>query len=272
MKKFLAILTVLTFVSCLAGVALAQEDTFDVIKKRGTLIGGVKDSTPGFGYIDPKTRDLVGYDVDFLKYIAKKMGVKIEFTTVTSATRMPQLMAGNIDIIAATMTITAERAKQIDFSNTYFLTGQKFLVKKGTVKSLADLEGKRIGTAKGSTSEQNATKALPKATVLSFDDYPQAFLALQQGKVVAVTTDESILANLLAKAPNKEQFELTDFAISDEPYGLGIKKGSPKFVKFVNDTLLEMEKNGEARKIFEKWFGPTSDVPMKRNFKITAGK
>jgi len=87
-----------------------------------------------------------------------------------------------------------------------------------------------------------------------------------------VTTDESILANLLAKAPNKEQFEVTAFAISDEPYGLGIKKGSPKFVKFVNDTLLEMEKNGEAKKIFEKWFGPTSDVPMTRNFKITAGK
>jgi polar amino acid transport system substrate-binding protein len=272
MKKFLATLIALTFVVSLAGIALAQEDTFDIVKKRGTLIGGVKDSTPGFGYIDPKTREIVGYDVDFLAYIAKKMGVKLELKSVTSATRMPQLMAGNVDIVAATMTITAERAKQIDFSNTYFLTGQKFLVKKGTVKSLADLDGKRIGTAKGSTSEQNASKALPNATILSFDDYPQAFLALQQGKVVAVTTDESILANLLAKAPNKEQFELTDFAISDEPYGLGIKKGSPKFVKFVNDTLLEMEKNGEAKKIFEKWFGPTSDVPMKRNFKITAGK
>jgi len=271
MKKILAILTVLTFVVGLAGSALAQ-NTFDAAKKKGVLVGGVKDSTPGFGYIDPKTRDLVGYDVDFLKYIAKKMGVKLELKTVTSATRMPQLMAGNIDIIAATMTITAERAKQIDFSYTYFLTGQKFLVKKGTVKSLADLNGKRIGTAKGSTSEQNATKALPKATVLSFDDYPQAFLALQQGKVVAVTTDESILANLLAKAPNKEQFELTDFAISDEPYGLGMRKGDKKLVDFVNKTLLEMEKNGEAKKIFEKWFGPTSDVPMKRNFKISAGK
>ncbi|HTZ39033.1 MAG TPA: ABC transporter substrate-binding protein [Syntrophales bacterium] len=272
MKKVLATLIALTFVIGLVGVALAQEDTFDVVKKRGTLIGGVKDSTPGFGYIDPKTREIVGYDVDFLAYIAKKMGVKLELKSVTSATRIPQLMAGNVDIVAATMTITSERAKQIDFSYTYFLTGQKFLVRKGTVKSLADLEGKRIGTAKGSTSEQNAAKALPKATVLSFDDYPQAFLALQQNKVVAVTTDESILANLLAKAPNKDQFELTDFAISDEPYGLGVKKGNPKFLKLVNDALLEMERNGEARKLFEKWFGPNSDVPMKRNFKITAGK
>ena len=186
---------------------------------------------------------------------------------------MPQLVEGNIDMIAATMTKTAERAKQIDFSYTYFMTGQKFLTKKGTVKSLADLEGKRIGTAKGSTSEQNASKALPKATVLSFDDYPQAFLALQQGKVVAVTTDESILANLLGKAPNKEQFEIPDIQISDEPYGLGIRKGEKAFVDFVNKTLLDMEKTGEAKKIFDKWFGPTASTPMARGkFKITADK
>lgn len=272
MKKILALLIVLTFVVGLAGIALAQEDTYDIVKKRGTLIGGVTDSTPGFGFIDPETREIVGYDVDFLKYIAKKMGVKLELKRVVASTRMRQLIAGNVDIIAATMTITAERAKQIDFSNTYFLTGQKFLVKKGTVKSLADLNGKRIGSAKGSTSEQNAANALTDSTILSFDNYHQAFLALQKGMVVAVTTDESILANLLAKAPDKDQFELTDFAISDEPYGLGIRKGSPRFVKFVNDTLLEMEKNGEAKKIFDKWFGPASEVPMKRNFEITAGR
>lgn len=246
-------------------------DTLDTIKKRGALICGVKDSTPGFGYIDEKTREIVGYDVDFCRYIANKLGVKLQLKSVTSASRMPQLVEGNIDMIAATMTKTAERAKQIDFSYTYFMTGQKFLTKKGTVKVLANLEGKRIGTAKGSTSEQNASKALPKATVLSFDDYPQAFLALQQGKVVAVTTDESILANLLAKAPNKDQFEIPDIQISDEPYGLGIKKGEKALVDFVNKTLLEMEKSGDAKKTFDKWFGPNAPTPMARgNFKITA--
>ncbi len=130
----------------------------------------------------------------FSKAIADRMGVKLDLKPVTSASRMPQLMAGNIDIIAATMTKTAERASRLIFSCTYFMTGQKFIVRKGTVKSLDDLNGKRIGTAKGSTSGQNATKALPKSTVLSFDDYPQAFLALQQSKVFAITTDESILA------------------------------------------------------------------------------
>ena len=100
-------------------------------------------------------------------------------------------------------------------------------MKKGTVKSLADLDGKKIGTAKGSTSEQNAKKALPTATILSFDDYPQAFLALQQGKVFAVTTDESILANLLPRPPTRSSIEIPDIRISDEPYGLGMRKGDP---------------------------------------------
>jgi polar amino acid transport system substrate-binding protein len=247
-------------------------DTIESIKNKGVLVVGVKDSTPPFGYIDEKTRSLVGYDVDFVTEIAKKLGVRLELKAVTSASRMPQLQEGNIDIIAATMTKTAERAKTIDFSHTYFLTGQKFLVKKGTVKSLADLDGRKIGTSKGSTSEQNAKKALPSATILSFDDYPQAFLALQQGKVFAVTTDESILAGMLAKTPNKDQFEIPDIQISDEPYGLGLRKGDKGLLDFVNKTLLEMEKSGEAKKIFDKWFGPGSPTPMKRNFTIVADK
>jgi len=169
------------------------------------------------------------------------------------------------------MTKNAERAKVIDFSHTYFFTGQKFITKKGSVKSLKDLEGKRIGTAKGSTSEQNVKNAIPTATVLSFDDYPQAFLALQQGKVAAVTTDEAILAGILAKTPKnlKGKFEIPNVQISDEPYGLGMRKDDTNLVNFVNKTILEMEKSGEAKKIFDKWFGPKSEAPLKRNFKIT---
>jgi polar amino acid transport system substrate-binding protein len=274
MKKIVVLLTALLFVGGLVSAALAA-DTLADAKKKGVLVAGVKDSTPGFGYIDEKTREIVGYDVDFCKAIAKRMGVKLELRPVTSATRMPQLIAGNIDIAAATMTITPERAQQIDFSYTYFFTGQKFITNKGAVKKLADLDGKKIGTAKGSTSEQNAKKALPTATILSFDDYPQALLALQQGKVAAVTTDESILANLLSKAPDKEKYEIpADIRISDEPYGLGMRKGDKNLVDFVNATLLEMEKSGEAKKIFEEWFGPKgkSGIVLQRTFKITAGK
>lgn len=267
---------VLAMVGTLCGAALAG-DTLADVKKKGVLVAGVKDSLPPFGSVDPNTKEFVGYDIDFVKYIAKKLGAKVEYKPVTSANRMPMLMESRVDILAATMTKNPERAKQIDFSYTYFLTGQKFLTKKGTVKSLKDLEGKKIGTAKGSTSEQNVKKSVPSATVLSFDDYPQGVLAVQQGKVIAVTTDESILAGQLGKLEKnpatKGKFEIPDIQISSEPYGLGMRKGDANFVKFVNDTLLEMEKNGEAKKIFERWFGPNTDSPIARGkFKITADR
>ncbi|GFO53533.1 amino acid ABC transporter substrate-binding protein [Geomonas sp. Red276] len=269
MKRLAAVVLGLVL-ACTAGKAAFAADTLADVKKKGVLVAGVKDSLPPFGYVDEKSREIVGYDVDIVKAIAKKLGVRVELKPVTSASRMPQLMEGNIDIIAATMTKNPERAKQIGFSHTYFATGQKFITRKGSVRSLKDLAGKKIGTAKGSTSEQNVKKAIPTATVLSFDDYPQAFLALQQGKVAAVTTDEAILAGILAKAPNKAKFEIPNVQISDEPYGLGMRKDDVKFIAFVNKTLLEMEKSGEAKRIFEKWFGPSTAFHLKRNFKFKA--
>ena len=272
MKTLLLFLATLTLLASNTSLSLAA-DTLADVKAKGVLVAGVKDSLPPFGYIDEASREIVGYDIDFCKAIAKRLGVRLELKPVTSASRMPQLQEGNIDLIAATMTKNAERAKVIDFSHCYFFTGQKFIVKKGTVKSLADLDGKKIGTAKGSTSEQNAAKALPSATVLSFDDYPQAFLALQQGKVFAVTTDEAILAGILAKAPNRGEFEIpAEVRISDEPYGLGMRKGDTNFVNLVNATLLEMEKNGEAAALFEKWFGMSTPYQLTRTFTITADK
>jgi polar amino acid transport system substrate-binding protein len=272
MKKWVVLFLALVFAAGFGGTALA--DTLADVKAKGVMVFGVRDSIHGFGYIDEKSRELIGYDVDFCKAIAKKLGVKAEFKPLTGATRIPQLLSGNVDLVAATMTKTEERAKQIDFSYTYFLTGQKFITRKGTVKTLADLEGKKIGTAKGTTSEQNVKKALPSATVQAFDEHAPSFLALQQGKVFAITTDESILANILSKAPDKDKYEIPNIRISDEPYGLGLRKGDTNLLKFVNATLLEMEKTGEAKQIFDKWFGPKGKAfSMNRgDFKIVADK
>lgn len=271
MKKLATVVMTFVLAGFMAKGALAS-DTLADVKKKGVLVAGVKDSLPPFGYVDEKSRQIVGYDIDFVNAIAKKLGVKVELKPVTSASRMPQLQEGHIDIIAATMTKNAERAKVIDFSHSYFITGQKFLTRRGAVKTLKDLEGKKIGTTKGSTSEQNVKKAIPTATVLSFDDYPQAFLALMQGKVSAVTTDEAILAGILAKAPNKVQYEIPDLQISEEPYGLGMRKGDKNFDEFVNKTILEMEKSGEAKKIYFKWFGPNTPFHLTRSFKISASR
>jgi polar amino acid transport system substrate-binding protein len=275
-RKIGRFLLALSMVAVLCSAALAG-DTLAEVKKKGVLVAGVKDSLPPFGSVDPDTKKFLGYDIDFVNYIAKKLGVKVEYKPVSSANRIAMLMEGRVDLLACTMTKTPERAKQIDFSYTYFLTGQKFLTKKGTVKALKDFDGKRIATAKGSTSEQNVTMEVPSAIVLSLDDYPQGILALQQGKVAAVSTDESILSGQLGmlerKRATRGKYEIPDLQISMEPYGLGIRKGSPDFLKFVNDTLLEMEKNGEAKRIFQRWFGPNSESPINRGiFMITADR
>jgi polar amino acid transport system substrate-binding protein len=275
MAKKLTFMVIAMAFAAVVSVSAFAADTLTEIKTKGVLTAGVKDSTPPFGSINPATKEYTGYDIDFIRAIAARAGVKAEFLPVTSANRIPMLQEGRVVILAATMTKTPERAKQIDFSYTYFLTGQKFLTKVGTVKSLKDLEGKAIGTAKGSTSEQNAAKALPTSKVLSFDDYPQAVLALVQGKVVAVTTDESILAGQLGKleanAATKGKFEIPDVQISEEPYGLGVRQNDAEWLKFVNDTIIEMEKSGEAKKLFDKYFGPNTENPMKRgDFTITA--
>jgi polar amino acid transport system substrate-binding protein len=249
------------------GAALA--DLLQDVKSRGTLVAGVKDSIPPFGFIDPSTRGIVGYDIDFAAAIAQALRVKLQTVPVTSATRIPELMQGKIDLIAATMTHTPDRAQQIDFSLTYFMTGQKVLVhKNGGITQVSDLKGKRVSSVRGSTSEQNIRQAVPGVRVISFNDYPNAFLALAQRKVVAMTTDEIILMDLQRRAPNPDDYVLIDEFISNEPYGLGVRKGEPAFLNEVNRVLLQMEKSGEAARIFDKWFGPKSETPLKRNFRI----
>jgi len=271
MKRLTVLMTVFILIGTLCTGAWAG-DTLREVKKRGVLRVGVKDLTPGFGFVDMQTGEIKGYDVDFAQAIAKKLGVKLELWVVTDAERIGYLKDGKVDIIAATLTKTPERAKDIAFSHTYFVTGQKFLVRKGTVKGLYDLEHKIIGTSMGSTSMQNAKKALPTASILTYEDASQAFFALRQGEIFAVTTDEAILAGMLARAPDRMWYEIPDIRISKEPYALGVRKGDRAFLNVVNRTLLEMEKKGEAKKIFDKWFGAKSATPMKRTFKITAKK
>ena len=124
------------------------------IKARGVLVAGVKDSQPPFGFVDEKTNQIAGFEIDLMQALADRLGVKLELKPVTSSTRIPLLTQGAVDIVAATMTHKKEREDQIDFSITYFMTGQKLLVKKdGGIKSVADLAGKKVGSVKGSTSE-----------------------------------------------------------------------------------------------------------------------
>ncbi len=247
----------------------AQAGKLDDIKAKGVLVCGVKDSQVPFGYVDEKTNQIVGFDIDMCKYVADKLGVKLEVKPVTSATRIPMLTQGSVDMVAATMTHKFERDEVIDFSITYFMDGQKLLVKKGGgVNSTADLKGKKVGTAKGSTSEKNIKDAQPEAQVISFENYPQAFLALKQGKVAAVTTDSTILLGIKNSDENPGDWEIVGDFFSAEPYGLGLPENDSKFRDFVNKSLAEMWVSGDYQKIYDKWFGKDTKYYLPLNWKM----
>jgi len=254
MKRLVIVLAlVLSFVFA-ASVSFAGK--IEDVKAKGVLVCGVKDSVNLFGFVDPDSKELVGFDVDICKYIANKLGVKTEFKVVTSKNRIPMLAQGSVDILAATMTHKFSRDEQIDFSITYFMDGQKLLVKKGSgINSTADLANRKVGTVKGSTSEKNIKAAQPKAQVIAYDEYPQAFMALKQGKVKAVTTDSGILAGLKASDDNPDNWEIVGEFFSAEPYGLGVPQNDSAFRDFVNKSLNEMWLDGTYQKLFKKWMG-----------------
>lgn len=145
------------------------------------------DANPPFGSIDAKTHEIVGYDVDFAKALAKSLGVKLELVATNPANRIPLLQSGKADLIVADITITPERAQVIDFSTPYFVTGQQFLVPAKSPDKLDDYSRARIGAVKGTTGEQALHQRFPQSRVLSYDDIPLALTALRNGNVQAIT-------------------------------------------------------------------------------------
>lgn len=252
--------------SLLSGAALA--DRLDDIKKNGVLRAAVFDSNPPFGFLDAKSKKINGLDVEYAEAIAKKLGVKLELVPTNPANRIPLLVSGKADIVAANFTITEERAKQIDFSQPYFATGARFIAARGKLKTAEQLEGLRVGVDKGTTQEILLRDKYPKTTVVAYDDTPLAFAALRNGNVQAISQDDAKLIALLAQAPDKDKYEVSPFALSREYEGVGIPKGEARLVALVNETLVQLEKSGEAQKIYDRWFGPKTKAPLARDFRI----
>lgn len=227
------------------------------IKDRGKLVVGVKYDTKLFGLKDPASGNVEGFDVDISKAIAKHiLGDEnaLELKEVTSKTRIPMLNNGEIDMIVATMTITEERKKEVDFSDVYFQAGQSLLVKKGSpitgIESLT-ADSTVLGS-KGSTSVKNIRDQVDGIKVLEFDNYQDAFNALKAGQGDALTTDDAILYGMAAQDPN---YEVVGKPFTDEPYGIAVQKGNADIVQAINDTLKELHDSGEYDKIYEKWIG-----------------
>ncbi|GKX61177.1 ABC transporter substrate-binding protein [Leminorella grimontii] len=251
----------------LAGVAgIAQADQLDDIQKAGVINIAVFDSNPPFGYVDAKSKQIVGYDVDIANAIGKALGVKVELKATNPANRIPLLASKKVDLIAANFTITPQRAKEVDFSVPYFATGQKFIARKGVLKQPDDIAKLRIGADKGTVQEITLRDKYPTAKVISYDDTPVAFTALRNGNVQAITQDDAKLVGLLANLPDavKADFEISPFSITKEYQGVGVTKGETRLTEAVNKVLLDLEKDGQAVKIYDRWFGPETKSAMPR--------
>ena len=239
--------------------AQAQDNTIAKIKARGKLLAGVKFDTPPFGFLDDKNQP-VGFDIDLMRKIAEHIGVSVELVSVTSPTRIPMLVSGNVDLVAASMTHTRERDKTIDFSITYYTGGQSLLVpKSSTVTGLKDLDGKQVSVQQGTTLEKNIAAAAPKAQIVAFKDYNSAWLALGQGRVDALTGSLNILQGFAKDNPN---VKIVGDLFSVEPFGIGIRQGDSALRDEVNFTLQDLWISGAYAELYRKWFHAEPTVPI----------
>jgi ABC-type amino acid transport substrate-binding protein len=239
--------------------AQGTPDSLSKIKERGILKAGVKFDTPPFGFLDDKNEP-VGFDLDIVSKIAEKLGVKVEFVKVTSTTRVPLLVSGNVDIVAASMTHTRERDRVIDFSITYYTGGQTLLVPStSAVNGIKDLDGKDVAVQQGTTLEKNIAAVAPRARITAFKDYSSAWLALAQGRADALTGSLNILQGFQKENP---KFKIVGELFSVEPFGIGIRQGDADLRDAVNFALQDIWTSGEYAALYRKWFQTEPIYPI----------
>lgn len=244
-----------------AAPAAAEQSALDAVKARGTLIAGVKADYPPFGYTD-KDGKLVGFDIDIMAYMAKRLGVKLELRPVTSANRIPMLQNSAIDVIAASLTITKERAEVVDFSVPYIVIGSKFLVRKGSgIKTWHDLAGKTVAYTQGTPWGEKARAAEPSIKPLVFQDKPQAVLAVINGKADAYVDDAAPLV-MFAKEHAAELVASGDPSVPS-PMGIAVRPNNSKWRNYVDFTLIAMWQDGTYLSLYEKYFGEKPDPCFK---------
>ena len=221
---------------------------------------GIKFDQPGLGQKTPQ--GYAGFDVDVATYVAKKLGYsadQIEWKESKSADRETMLQRGDVDFIAATYSITPKREAKVDFAGPYYVAGQQILTRKGD-SSITGPDSFRDGTKKvcsvtGSTPAANIEKYLKdKATQLVlFDVYNKCADAVKNKQVDALTTDNVILSGFVSQNPN--DFQLVGSKFTQEPYGIGVKKGDTAFRNFINDVLEKIAKDGRYEKAWKDTVG-----------------
>lgn len=256
----------------LLGVVGLHAQTLDKIRKDGAITIGHRDSSIPFSYLNDK-QEPIGYSMDICLKIAdavkaelKLPNLAVKMAPVTSATRIPLMANGTIDLECGSTTNNADRQKQVAYAPTTFITANRFVSKK--VSSIANfdaLKGKTIVSTSGSTNikqatELNATRNLGM-NILAAKDHAEAFLMVETGRAAAFVMDDILLFSLVATAKTPGDYVVSSEALSTEPYGIMLRRDDPSFKILVDRTVAGLMKSGEIEKIYAKWF--MSSVPPK---------
>ncbi|MFE7429323.1 MULTISPECIES: glutamate ABC transporter substrate-binding protein [unclassified Streptomyces] len=229
----------------------------------GKITIGIKIDQPGLGLKTPDGK-YTGFDVDVATYVAKELGYDakdIVFKETKSADRETAIERGDVKFIAATYSINDERLKKVDFAGPYLLAHQDILVRADddSIKSPEDLNSKNLCSVAGSTSAQNVKdKLAPKAELQTYGGYSECLTGLENKVIDALTTDDSILAGYASQKEFQGKFKLAGFKMTNENYGIGLKKGDADLKKKIDDALTKMVSDGSWDKAVKDNFGPAN--------------
>ncbi|WP_035712754.1 amino acid ABC transporter substrate-binding protein [Bradyrhizobium genomosp. I (2014)] len=261
-----------TFVVSQAGAA-ELTGTLKNIKDTGAITLGFRDSSIPFSYLDDNQKpvgfamDICYKIVDAVKKELKLDKLEVKLNPVTSATRIPLMANGTIDLECGSTTNNAERQKQVAFTNTHFLTASRYVFKKSSgLKSIDDLKGKTVVSTAGTTNIKQLTEANVEkklgANIIPAKDHAEAFLMVETDRAVAFVMDDILLASLVAGSKNPSDYVISKDAFSKpEPYGIMLRKDDAPFKKVVDAATAALYTSGEGQKIYDKWF--MSKIPPK---------
>jgi len=236
-----------------AGTTMAE------LQEAGEITIGVKFDVPPFGFKNPTSDEVEGFDIDVGKAIADELGVEPTYIEAISDNRIPFLTDGTADLILSTMTITTDRDAEIDFSIPYYIAEGRVLVPADSdITGVEDLAGKTVCTATGSTYEENLKKSAPDAELRLVDSYSECLELVQTDAVDAVSTDDVILTGMIIQ---DDTLKLVGDGYTVEPYGAGIAQGDAEFKEFVDGVISDYISDGRWASTYEKWIGQYTGEP-----------
>lgn len=252
--------------------------TLAKVRESGSITIGHRESSIPFSYLSARGEP-IGYSIDLCKLlvdaISEEVGrtVAIKWFPVTSESRIPAVVGGQVDLECGSTTNNLERQKQVSFSPTMFVSGTKLMVKKGSaIKSFRDLGGKKVVVTAGTTNEKTMRELAVKFKIdmiLSVAaDHAASFAQLQAGQVDAFATDDVLLYGLLAQNKAQADYVVTGDFLSYDPYGIMYRKGDTQLAQLINDTFHNLAEDREIERRYTRWFlrklpsGVSLDLPM----------